>query len=122
MLLSHVDNTPNLLLFSTCTALLSLCNTHSSLIVAVVLVYAKPSKYFTLQAQQSLSCYVIKKVDVEKQLQLMHQMPELQEIHKATKASKRLIWSEEGPHSCTKYMVILLPFGDQLKSDHVSIK
>ena len=42
MLLSHVDNTPNLLLFNTCTSLLSLCDIHFSLILAVILVYAKP--------------------------------------------------------------------------------
>jgi len=66
--------------------------------------------------------YVIKRVDVEKQPHLVDQLPELQELYKATQASKHLIQSEEGPHIRTKYTVTLSPFGDQLESGSVSIR
>ncbi len=66
--------------------------------------------------------YVIKQVDVEKQPHLVDKLPELQEMYKATKASKHLIRSEEGPHIGTKYTVTLSPFGEQLGSGAVSIK
>ena len=49
--------------------------------------------------------YVIKRVDVEKQPHLVDQLVELQEMYKATKASKYLIRCVEGPYIRTKYTV-----------------
>ena len=66
--------------------------------------------------------YVIKQVHVEKQPYLVDKLPELQEMYTATKASKHLIRSEEGPHIGSKYTVTLSPFGEQLGSGAVSIK
>ena len=63
--------------------------------------------------------YVIKRVDLEKQPHLRHQLSELQEMYKATKASKHLIWSENGPDIRTKYTVILSPYGDRLGTGHL---
>ena len=41
--------------------------------------------------------YVIKRMDIEKQPLLVDRLAELQELYKATRASKHLIGSEEGP-------------------------
>lgn len=66
--------------------------------------------------------YVIKRVDVEKQPHLIDQLAELQQMFKATKASKHLIRSEEGPHIRTKYTVTLSPFCEQLGPGYVSVR
>ena len=58
--------------------------------------------------------YVINRVDIEKQPLLVDRLAELQELYKATRASKHLIGSEEGPHVHKKYTIILSPFGEQL--------
>ena len=66
--------------------------------------------------------YIIKRVDLEKQPHLVDQLAALQQLYKATKASKHLIRSEEGPHIGTKYTVILSPFGDQPGSGSAAVK
>lgn len=60
--------------------------------------------------------HVMKRVDIRKQPHLVVQLAELQKLYQATKASKHLIRSEEGPDICTKYEVTLYPFGEQLGS------
>ncbi|DBA81812.1 TPA: hypothetical protein ACH3X1_007537 [Trebouxia sp. C0004] len=66
--------------------------------------------------------YVIKRVDIEKQPLLVDRLAELQELYKATRASKHLIASEEGPHIHKKYTVILSPFGEQLGPSYLSFR
>lgn len=65
--------------------------------------------------------YIIKRVDLGKQPHLVDKLAMLQKMYKATKASKHLIRSEEGPHIRTRYTVILSPFGDQLESGSVGV-
>ena len=65
---------------------------------------------------------IIKRVDLEKQPHLIGQLAALQQLYKATKASKHLIRSEAGPHICTKYTVTLFPFGDQLGSGSIALR
>ena len=66
--------------------------------------------------------YVIKRVDIAKQPLLVDRLAELQELYKATSASKHLIGSEEGPHIHTKYTVILSPLGEQLGPSYLSFR
>ena len=66
--------------------------------------------------------YVIKRVDIEKQPLLVKRLAELQKLYKATRGSKHLIWSEEGPHIHKKYTVILSPFGEQLGPGYLSFR
>ena len=66
--------------------------------------------------------YVIKRVDTKKQLLLVDRLAELQELYKATTASKHPIVSEEGPHTHRKYRVILSPFGEQLGPGYLSLR
>ncbi|KAL3157970.1 hypothetical protein ABBQ32_012371 [Trebouxia sp. C0010 RCD-2024] len=66
--------------------------------------------------------YVIKRVDIEKQPLLVERLGELQKLYKATRGSKHLIGSEEGPHIHTKYTVILSPFGEQLGPGYLSFR
>ncbi|KAL3154317.1 hypothetical protein ABBQ32_013801 [Trebouxia sp. C0010 RCD-2024] len=66
--------------------------------------------------------YIIKRVDLEKQPHLVDQLQALQQLYKATRASKHLIRSEEGPHIRTRYTVILSPFGDQLGSGSPAVE
>ena len=65
---------------------------------------------------------IIKRVDLEKQPHLIDQLAALQQLYRATKASKHLIRSEDGPHIRTKYTVTLFPFGDQLGSGSVAVR
>ena len=65
---------------------------------------------------------IIKRVDLEKQPHLIDQLAALQQLYRATKASKHLIRSEDGPHIRTKYTVILFPFGNQLGSGSVAVR
>ncbi|KAL3135057.1 hypothetical protein ABBQ32_008003 [Trebouxia sp. C0010 RCD-2024] len=65
---------------------------------------------------------IIKHVDLEKQPHLIDQLATRQQLYRATKASKHLIRSEDGPHICTTYTVILFPFGDQLGSGSVAVR
>ena len=66
--------------------------------------------------------YVIKHADLQKQPHLRHQLLDLQEMYKATKASKHLIWSEKGPDIHTRYTVVLSPYGDRLGIGHLSVR
>ncbi|KAL3135587.1 hypothetical protein ABBQ38_006067 [Trebouxia sp. C0009 RCD-2024] len=66
--------------------------------------------------------YVIKRVDIEKQPLLVERLAELQKLYKATRGSKHLIGSEEGPHIHKKYTVILSPFGEQLGPGYLSFR
>ena len=64
---------------------------------------------------------VIKRVDLSKQLHLIDQLAALQQLYKATKGSKYLIQSEDGPHIRTTYTVTLFSYGDQLGSGSVAV-
>ena len=66
--------------------------------------------------------YVIKRVDIKKQPLLVDRLAELQELYKATRASKHLIASDEGPHIHKKYTVILSPYGEQLGPGYLSFR
>ena len=66
--------------------------------------------------------YVIKRVDIEKQPLLVDRLAELQELYKATRGSKHLISSDEGPHIHKKYSVILSPYGEQLGPGYLSFR
>ena len=66
--------------------------------------------------------YVVKRVDLQKQPHLRDQLSELQEMYTATKGSKHLIQSENGPTIRIKYTVILSPYGDQLGTGHLSMR
>ena len=66
--------------------------------------------------------YVIKRVDIKKQPLLVDRLAELQELYKATRASKHLIASDEGPDIHKKYTVILSPYGGQLGPSYLSFK
>ena len=66
--------------------------------------------------------FIIKRVDLEKQPYLIDQLAALQQLYRATKASKHLIQSEDGPHIRTKYTVTLSPFGEQLGSGSVAVR
>ena len=66
--------------------------------------------------------FVIKRVDLEKQSHLIDQLAALQQLYRATKASKHLIRSGDGSHIRTKYTVTLFPFGDQLGSGSVAVR
>ena len=66
--------------------------------------------------------YAIKRVDIEKQPLLVKRLAELQKLYKATRGSKHLIGSEEGPHIHKKYTVILSPFGEQLGPGYLSFR
>ena len=65
---------------------------------------------------------VIKLVDLEKQRYLIDQLAALQQLYRATKASKHLIWSEDGPRKRNKYTVTASPFGEQLRSGSAALK
>lgn len=66
--------------------------------------------------------HVIKRVDIRKQPHLVEQLAEVQKLYQATKASKHLIRSKEGPDICTKYKVTLYRFGEQLGSGCLFIR
>ena len=84
--------------------------------VASVLEFSSGTKITVMED------YVIKRVDIEKQPLLVDRLTELKELYKATRASKRLIGSEEGPHIHRKYTVILSPFGEQLGPGYLSCR
>lgn len=66
--------------------------------------------------------YVIKCVDTQKQPHLTNQLAELQQMYRATRASKHLIRSKKDPYiHNTRYTVFLSPFGDQLGAGAVSL-
>ena len=64
----------------------------------------------------------MKRVDLQKQPHLRHQLSELQEMYTATKGSQHLIQSETGPTIRIKYTVSLSPYGDRLGSGHLSMR
>ncbi|KAL3148650.1 hypothetical protein ABBQ38_014071 [Trebouxia sp. C0009 RCD-2024] len=76
--------------------------------LAIVLEFSSGTKITVLEDS------VIERVDIEKQPLLVERLAELQKLYKATRGSKHLIGSEEGPHIHKKYTVILSPFGEQL--------
>ena len=66
--------------------------------------------------------YVVKRVDLQKQPYLRHQLSELQEMYTATKGSQHLIQSETGSTVRIKYTVILSPYGDRLGNGYLSTR
>ena len=84
--------------------------------LASVLEFASGTKITVMED------YVIKRVDIEKQPLLVDRLAELQQLYKATRASKHLIGSEEGPHIHNKYTIILSPFGEQLGPGYLSLR
>ena len=66
--------------------------------------------------------YVIKRVDIQKQPLLAKRLAELQTLYTATRGSKHLIGSEDGPLIRNKHTVILSPFGEQLGSGRLSFR